>query len=501
MKRPFVITGVVSLFISAVALLCDIKLVLITAVCILALNIAVFFVFKKKVKANSNIYIIGFSLVIIVISACINIGCFYIPQSRLADTSCNITAEVTEEPSVSGGYIVYSFKGFHPTLKQNIRFNLVCEDLGVNTGDRLSLNVTFKELEGIYKNSNLSERRFVGAKLERVNSVEPYANRFYTFFGRVRNYIENTIISKSSTESSGLLIALLTGNRDFLSDRLYGAAKACGVSHILVVSGLHLSILCGFINQIFNRLRLNKGIKTAVLFLLLTFICCLCNFHSSAVRAAAVSAVTLTGALIYRKSDPINSLGFAVTVMVVQNPFIFANVAFLLSVFSTFGVIFLPKMLTEIFKNDSLSGLFGRILNTVLDIVYVSISALICVSPVAIYFFEYTSLLSPIVSIFINFAVTAALIIAALGVFVSVVPILSVLAEPLIWVCDLFAKYIAEVLVVFGVGNIFTLRIGKEYTYICAAVSAALVAIIYITYKKILAKGRGERECQSVKEP
>jgi integrase len=178
----------------------------------------------------------------------------------LADTSCNITAEVTEEPSLSGDYTVYSFKGYHKTLKQNIRFNIVCENLGVKTGDKLNLNVTFSELEGAYTKSNLSERKFIRAGLDKVNSVELEADRFYTFFGRVRKQIEKIIISKVNTETGGLLIALLTGNRDLLSDELYSAAKACGVSHILVVSGLHLSILCGFINQIFNHAVLDGDI-------------------------------------------------------------------------------------------------------------------------------------------------------------------------------------------------------------------------------------------------
>ncbi len=44
---------------------------------------------------------------------------------------------------------------------------------------------------------------------------------------------------------AGVLAAMVTGDRTHLSSALRTAYRGAGLSHVLVVSGMHVSILCG----------------------------------------------------------------------------------------------------------------------------------------------------------------------------------------------------------------------------------------------------------------
>ncbi len=447
---------------------------------------------KKKTSENSNYLVASVTIALVLLSSLFTVQYIYTPISLLADTKADIKATVISEPSTNYGYAYYYLKGEHPLLDGKFKCALSSENLGLEIGDRVNITVSLRELSGSFKNDNLSDGIFVSARASSVNSVVKKSSKFYSSLGELRLYIKNEIFGNVRGDNGAVLIALLTGDREYISNELYDKTKLCGVTHILVVSGMHLSILSGAVLNLFRKLKLKRKLAVFIVFLLIALVITICNFHTSAIRSAIMSIIMLSGSLISRKADSLNSLGFAVTVMVMANPFIAGSAAFLLSVFSTFGVIFVTPMIKLLTEGLRFKGKLSKILNYAGDVIIISVSALICVFPITIYYYGYTSLISPLVTIFIGTAVEASLILTALGVSFSLFPIIYALCEPILLISGILSGYINTVINIFGSTDAFLLVIDPDYTPLCFAFSTVSVLVLWIFYDKKLKERKDE---------
>lgn len=159
------------------------------------------------------------------------------------------------------------------------------------------------------------------------------------FFQEIKESLSASITRYLNPEVGSVAAAICIGNKSALSSETKEVFQKAGLSHVLVVSGLHLSIWCGIWAALLGRLRFRKigivvGILLSILFAMIT------GFSPSMIRA-------LTGAIIYslcqlflRKADGLNSLGFAVLVLVLTNPFVCMDASFWLSISATAGVLF-----------------------------------------------------------------------------------------------------------------------------------------------------------------
>ena len=97
--------------------------------------------------------------------------------------------------------------------------------------------------------------------------------------------LENTIdsIDFRDERTSGLLKALITGNRAHLTKETASAFRDSGASHILALSGLHLGIIYGIITKLLSALghgSISQKLKSIMTILF-------CGFYTFAVGAGA----------------------------------------------------------------------------------------------------------------------------------------------------------------------------------------------------------------------
>lgn len=151
---------------------------------------------------------------------------------------------------------------------------------------------------------------------------------------------------------SGLLKALLFGERGYLEEGLEEQFRDAGVAHVLAVSGLHLGIILGLFWLILRRLRLSAGISYASLIPIVAFYLLLVGFRVSLLRAAVMFAflglglvLAERGLILRRWADPYQSLSAAALVILGWNPQALFDVSFQLSFSATLGIIFfLPRL-------------------------------------------------------------------------------------------------------------------------------------------------------------
>ena len=302
------------------------------------------------------------------------------------------------------------------------------------------------------RNSWLADGVSAGAYITNYETVEVIPNMESTpgkLFAELRRLLGRQFERWLPGEESGIIRALLLGERERVSDRVYGNFKKIGASHLLVISGLHMAALAGFLSVLFGALpllgRRGKSLLTAggiLAFLALT------GFPVSAMRSGIMFLLMLLAGCLGKRADGVNSLGAAVLLICTLNPFSGGDVGFSLSVLATLGILLLSGRMT--------AGLLGlvkhrprlhRIAKPIALSLSMTVSAVLFTLPIQFLVFQSLSLLSPLSTLLLVFPCTLLLYCSIAAAFFSLLPVLSGAAAPFLfcagWLCRL-AIWIAE---------------------------------------------------------
>ena len=189
-------------------------------------------------------------------------------------------------------------------------------------------------------------------------------------------------------KEAGTIIAMVLGDKYLLDDDVNELYKKNGISHILSISGLHVSLIGMFVYKLLKKFNLpfNVVIITSIGFLYCYGI--LTNFSISTVRAIIMMALMMIGEIFGKTYDMISSISLSALVILLTNPFQLFQAGFLLSYGAVIGIALLVPAFVRLFptKNSTINGFF------------VSISAQLMTAPLILHFFYQL----PIYSVFIN---------------------------------------------------------------------------------------------------
>ncbi len=133
--------------------------------------------------------------------------------------------------------------------------------------------------------------------------------------------------------------AMTVGDRRFIPADIAEAYRAAGIGHMLVVSGLHLSLLCGLVQSFLLALLRRRGAAAAGTMLFAGLFALLAGLSPSVLRSALVWLFVLAAPLAGRRADPFTSLGAAILLLLLANPRAAADVGLLLSFSATLGAL------------------------------------------------------------------------------------------------------------------------------------------------------------------
>lgn len=109
------------------------------------------------------------------------------------------------------------------------------------------------------RNYYLSENIFMGGYTKGdINISQPERKPIGYYPLAMRAYIKNTVSRLIPGERGALATALLIGDKSNLPKSVSDSFSSAGISHLIAVSGLHLSIWCLFILKIFDVFRLRR---------------------------------------------------------------------------------------------------------------------------------------------------------------------------------------------------------------------------------------------------
>jgi competence protein ComEC len=152
-----------------------------------------------------------------------------------------------------------------------------------------------------------------------------------------------------TTENLAVLSAMALGDKSGLTHSLRDLYMTAGVSHVLALSGLHLSILYMVLNLIllgrWRRPRF-QWISQAVIVLAIWMFVFLVGMPVSLVRSAVMYTLLSVSIILSRRSIALNTLSIAAFFILLFSPFSLFDVSFQLSFLSVLSIVVLsfPKV-------------------------------------------------------------------------------------------------------------------------------------------------------------
>ncbi|MFH1426829.1 MAG: ComEC/Rec2 family competence protein [Candidatus Kerfeldbacteria bacterium] len=185
-----------------------------------------------------------------------------------------------------------------------------------------------------------------------------------------------------------IVLGALFGDKRAIPAEIMDAFRATGTSHLLVISGLHVSLLTQMAAIVLKQMRIRRRwlIVSVILFLIAYVFAS--GMQSSAIRAAMFGSAVLVAELFGRRNQSLRLLVLAATGMLALNPLLlFYDAGFQLSFGATAGIIVFSKRFERYCRFiPNVLGLRGAAAT--------SLSAIIATAPVIAYSFHQFSLIA-----------------------------------------------------------------------------------------------------------
>lgn len=195
----------------------------------------------------------------------------------------------------------------------------------------------------------------------------------------IRAEIENRVSMSIPEPEASLLIGILFGSNRVFTEKFENSIQKSGLSHIISASGYNVALILSMIDGLLYK---SKG-RVSILFkiLLIWIFCIFAGFATSLVRASTMVSISLLSIFLGRRISKFYSLLLCITFLTLLNPLIIYDIGFLLSVFSTLGLIIFPKCFSiqNKFLKDSLLP---------------TISCFLFTLPITVLFFKKISIIS-----------------------------------------------------------------------------------------------------------
>ena len=165
---------------------------------------------------------------------------------KYAGQTVALTAEVE---SVSASYypgIVDAVLRVERVNGRAAEFRVECDTLPVcEAGERVEGRFALEAPEPADRTTLFADGAALLAKEPQAFARLGKSSSFRARTGRLQKRLSASLRGEMNEDAGGVLAAMTVGDRNYLSSALRSAYRGAGLSHVLVVSGMHVSILCG----------------------------------------------------------------------------------------------------------------------------------------------------------------------------------------------------------------------------------------------------------------
>ena len=435
----FIACSVIGFFIPATPKLVLLIVSAIILIFSLILALVRFYSAKKKT--------VFLSIILCSIMASVSFGSSYLhfdtnlnSMESIYDKDVSVDATVVSEISQSNFTSKYqiSVNGINGESNSHKAILECTYQAALQVGDKITVKATAtspESQEGRFdeKISLYSDGIFVIYTSEKEDhlDVTEYQSENSFSFSKLNNYLSTILLTNIEGDEGALSSALLLGNKSLLEDDIVRDFRRAGASHILALSGLHMSIIMGISMLIMKRLTQKRWLIAVILSAFALTYLGITGFSLSASRAVIMLLIVYYSMIISRIPDSLTSLSIAGALILLISPGAVVDAGFWMSFTATLGIlVFLPpinnyfsKILTK--YDDKFKRNIYKLIFSIIISVSTALAAIIPLIGVTCIFGRELSAYSVLSSLILSIPTTLIIFFSLLLLLFSSVPFVS----------------------------------------------------------------------------
>lgn len=383
-----------------------------------------------------------------------------------------IIIECTERKGDKSSYIINGI------INGDVRSKVSCyaDNFGGEIGGRVELIGTAAVFEDSYTFSSLSYYKAKGVYLQikdikYIKCTDGEGFSLLRTVNRYRSHIIETIGEYMDEDGQAVMSAMLFGDKSELESSQKTLMYRAGIGHLMAVSGVHLAVVCSFLGFFISGLPVNKYCRFGLLLIPVCGFVLLAGMSASVIRAAVMLIIVQAGSLFRRQADVWNSLGIAVILLTITDPFAVRDASFLLSAAGVFGIGAAAPAAVKLIEEK-------RKLGAPAKSAVMSVCVTAAVFPVSMLFFDEVSVMSPVSNLLL---IPVCELILIGGLIVTVTGGIPAVAVPVLKICGFLCDIVLSVS--HFIGGLFFSYIPLDGKVSLMAVIAAVVLIAAVFLK------------------
>ncbi len=364
------------------------------------------------------------------------------------------------------------------------------ESIKISHGDTVILGGELLPPDFLRNYGGFDEKKYFALKdITYKIFAEEYENTGNTWgldsiIAQIREKLSSTFDKILPQKESGIMKAMIIGDKSGLDEDTKDLFKQAGIYHILAVSGLHVSLLAVFLDGILSRF-LNNRRAGIVLMLFLVFYCILTGCGVATVRAVIMYCIGVFGRILYKDTDSITSTSFAALCILLFQPLYLWDVGFQYSFAVVYGLIIGTRAIAQLFDIIKTRVVItqkffdNKFIKTYLA---GAIAATLASIPITVYYFYNLSLITTVLNLFI---IPTVFIVVLCGFFICIVGLIAPLIASYIAILCVLMLQLYELLcnlcLMLPFSNILT---GQPPLYIIVMYCITLCIGYYVLYAK-----------------
>lgn len=270
-------------------------------------------------------------------------------------------------------------------------------------------------------------------------TIESGNHRPYSIEGflyGIKNRCTKIIDNSFDSESAGIVKAMLVADKSTLDKNIKKLYSENGIAHIMAISGVHVAIIGMTLYGFLRKLKIGRLISGTFSIAIIILYGIMTGMSSSTERAVIMLILSIAAEYFGRKTDAPTSMGFAMIIMVLGNPYVILDAGFQLSFAAITGVTVVAPQLRKLLrmfkcfikeadekkkqKHKKIMSLRKMIIKLI-DALVVGIASFITTTPVIIYYYyqfpPYSILINLIVIPLVSLIVGGSILVVLTGLF------------------------------------------------------------------------------------
>ena len=345
---------------------------------------------------------------------------------------------------------------------------------GFSVGDIVAFEGVFslpEEDSVIYRRA---EGIFLSAEAENAEQTGTRETGKTDRFQKIRLSMQRNFERFLENRAAGFATAITTGNRENLSGEIKLAFTRIGISHVLAVSGLHLSIMIGGLDLLFRWTAIPRKLKNVILIVCSCLLACLCGLSASVIRAAIMLSFMYLADTIGENGDSLTSLFIAIFLILIFRPTSVYDIGMWMSFLATLGILVTLPAIPKI-RLRKCPRFVNKILNFVLSLLCITISATFFTLPVTYIVFSGISLFSLISNLIF---VPLIQIVLYLLIALTLIGGIPFLAEPIGGAAQALISFICDTAV--RLSDIRGIYVSLRYPFLPWMIALLIVGVLAV---------------------